>query len=87
MSGPPGNEPSSAWETGVCDRSTPQPLPPFFRRRDFGATETPRKPNYDFERREREKSKAADSARKAQAKADRKGSEQVAPIEADPSDT
>jgi hypothetical protein len=32
----------------------------------------PRKPNYDFERRERDRSKAADSAKKAQAKADKK---------------
>jgi hypothetical protein len=37
----------------------------------------PRKPNYDFERRERERSKAADAAKKAQAKADRKLSEQA----------
>jgi hypothetical protein len=39
----------------------------------------PRKPNYDFERREREKSKAVESAKKAQAKADKKVSEQQAP--------
>jgi hypothetical protein len=32
-----------------------------------------RKPNYGFERRERERSKTADSAKKAQAKADKKG--------------
>ena len=32
----------------------------------------PRKPNYDFERRERERSKAVESAKKAQAKADKK---------------
>ena len=38
-----------------------------------------RKPNYDFERRERERSKAADSARKAQAKADRKATGQGEP--------
>jgi hypothetical protein len=37
-----------------------------------GATDIPRKPSYDFERREREKTKAAESAKKAQAKADRK---------------
>lgn len=36
----------------------------------------PRKTNYDFERRERERSKAADTAKKAQAKADKKASEQ-----------
>jgi hypothetical protein len=40
---------------------------------------TPRKTNYDFERRERERSKAADTAKKAQAKADRKASEQGLP--------
>lgn len=39
----------------------------------------PRKPNYDFERRERERNKAAGSAKKAQAKADRKSSEQELP--------
>lgn len=32
----------------------------------------PRKTNYDFERREREKSKAVEAAKKAQAKADKK---------------
>jgi len=32
----------------------------------------PRKPNYDFERRERERAKAAESAKKAQAKADKR---------------
>lgn len=35
----------------------------------------PRKPNYDFERREREKNKATESAKKAQAKADKRSSE------------
>lgn len=35
----------------------------------------PRKTNYDFERRERERNKAADTAKKAQAKADKKASE------------
>ncbi len=39
----------------------------------------PRKPNYDFERREREKNKAAEAAKKAQAKADRKAAEQATP--------
>lgn len=38
-----------------------------------------RKTNYDFERREREKNKAAGSAKKAQAKADKKASEQETP--------
>jgi hypothetical protein len=37
------------------------------------------KKNFAFERREREKSKAAESAKKAQAKADRKASEQGTP--------
>jgi hypothetical protein len=46
----------------------------------FGVIVTARKPNYDFERREREKSKAADSAKKAQAKADKKASAQGEPI-------
>jgi hypothetical protein len=35
-----------------------------------------RKPNYDFERREREKNKAAESAKKAQAKADKRAAGQ-----------
>jgi hypothetical protein len=39
----------------------------------FGVTATPRKTNYEFERRERERNKAADSARKAEAKAEKKG--------------
>jgi hypothetical protein len=39
----------------------------------------PRKTNYDFERRERERSKAVDSAKKAKAKADKKATEQGAP--------
>lgn len=37
----------------------------------------PRKTNYDFERREREKHKAAEAAKKAQAKADKKASERI----------
>jgi hypothetical protein len=37
----------------------------------------PRKTNYDFERRERERLKAAESVKKAQAKADRKASERA----------
>jgi hypothetical protein len=45
----------------------------------FGATVTARKTNYDFERRERERSKAADSAKKAQAKADKRALEQGTP--------
>jgi hypothetical protein len=39
----------------------------------------PRKPNYDFERREREKNKAAGSAKKAQAKADKRAAEAGTP--------
>ena len=39
-------------------------------------TDTARKTNYDFERRERERNKAADTAKKAQAKADKKASEE-----------
>jgi hypothetical protein len=44
-----------------------------------GATDIPRKPNYDFERRERERTKAAESAKKAQAKADKRAAEQGTP--------
>jgi hypothetical protein len=40
-----------------------------------------RKTNYSFERREREKSKAAESAKKAQAKADKKASERQTPTD------
>ena len=42
------------------------------------STDIPRKPNYDFERREREKAKTADAAKKAQAKADKRAGGQVA---------
>jgi hypothetical protein len=49
-----------------------------------GAIDIPRKPNYDFERRERERTKAAESAKKAQAKADKRAAEQGTP-DADPS--
>lgn len=45
---------------------------------DDGVTDIPRKPNYDFERREREKTKAAESAKKAQAKAEKRGAGQAA---------
>ncbi|MFN6933909.1 MAG: hypothetical protein ACK4NZ_02020 [Tsuneonella sp.] len=38
----------------------------------FWNASMPRKTNYDFERREREKSKAVEAAKKAQAKADKK---------------
>jgi hypothetical protein len=38
-------------------------------------TDIPRKPNYDFERRERERTKATEAAKKAQAKADKRLSE------------
>jgi hypothetical protein len=39
----------------------------------------PRKTNYGFERRERERNKEAESARKAEAKADKKAAERGAP--------
>jgi hypothetical protein len=45
----------------------------------YGVTHTARKTDYGFERRERERSKAADSAKKAQAKADKKASERGTP--------
>ena len=44
-----------------------------------GATDISRKPNYDFERRERERTKAAESAKKALAKAEKRASEQGMP--------
>lgn len=44
-----------------------------------GATDIPRKPNYDFERRERERLKAAETAKKAQAKAEKRAAGQGAP--------
>jgi hypothetical protein len=47
----------------------------------------PRKTNYGFERREREKSKAADKAGKAQAKADRKLAEQEEPKATEPGES
>jgi hypothetical protein len=52
----------------------------------FGATDTPRKTNYDFERREREKSKAADTAAKAKAKADKRASGLATPNADDTTD-
>ena len=53
------------------DVLTPEPV--------FGATDIPRKSNYDFERREREKMKAVETAKKAQAKADKKAAGQGTP--------
>jgi hypothetical protein len=47
--------------------------------RRSGATDIPRKTNYDFERRERERTKAAESVKKAQAKADKRAIEQGTP--------
>ena len=44
-----------------------------------GATDIPNKPNYNFERRERERNKAAESAKKAQAKADKRAAEKGTP--------
>ena len=46
-----------------------------------GATDIPRKPNYDFERREREKNKAAEAAKKAEAKAAKRAAERGTPTE------
>lgn len=46
---------------------------------DSGVIAIPRKTNYDFERREREKAKAAETAKKSQAKADRRAVDQAAP--------
>ena len=43
--------------------------------------------NYSFERQERQRSKAADSAKKAQAKADRKGAKQGPATATDTSDS
>ena len=48
-------------------------------RSSFGVTDIPRKTNYDFERREREKTKAAETAKKAQAKADKRAVDQATP--------
>jgi hypothetical protein len=45
----------------------------------LGARTIARRPNYDFERRERERAKAAESAKKAQAKADKRAAEQATP--------
>jgi hypothetical protein len=67
-------------QRGLIGRAfRPAPTP------NAGATDIPRKPNYDFERRERERTKAADAAKKAQAKADKRAAEQAAPA-TDPSD-
>jgi hypothetical protein len=63
----------------ACGRCASRPAPP-------GAIATPKKPNYDFERREREKNKAAEAAKKAQAKLDRKAAEQQAPQDSNPLD-
>ncbi|WP_375419625.1 hypothetical protein [uncultured Sphingomonas sp.] len=49
------------------------------RHHSSGATDIARKPNYDFERRERERNKAAESAKKAQAKADKRVAEHRTP--------
>lgn len=55
-------------------------------RKDFGVsasisgvTDIAQKTNYSFERRERERNKAAETAKKAQAKADKKAAEQGTP--------
>ncbi len=41
-----------------------------------GENDIARKPNYDFERRERERNKAAEAAKKAQAKAEKRAAGQ-----------
>ena len=51
-----------------------------------GVTDIARKPNYDFERRERERAKAAESAKKSQAKADKRATEQGTPDAVEPGD-
>lgn len=43
-----------------------------------GETDAPRKPSYDFERREREAAKASGFAKKAQVKADKRAEQGVA---------
>jgi len=65
---------------GVSGRRKPDPL-------GFGAIDIARKPNYDFERRERDRIKLAESAKKAQAKSDKRAAEQAsaAPDPSDPS--
>lgn len=50
----------------------------------FGVTDIPRKTNYDFERREREKAKAAEAAKKLQAKANKRAVEQDTPDPVEP---
>lgn len=45
-----------------------------------------RRPNYDFERRERERTKAAEAAKKAQAKEDKRAAGQGTPEPDGPSD-
>lgn len=54
--------------------------------RGSGAVVIAKKPNYDFERRERERNKAAEAAKKAQAKADKRAAEQGAANADDPGD-
>ena len=57
--------------TGEAESAQPNPV--------AGVTSMARKPNYDFERREREKNKAEEAAKKAQAKADKKAAAQATP--------
>lgn len=56
-----------------------RPGSPPGRNTNGGATDIARKPNYDFERRERERNKAAEAAKKAAAKAEKRAAEQAAP--------
>jgi hypothetical protein len=67
---------SRDWPFGVAGDGRARYSPKAF---SCGATDIPRKPNYDFERREREKNKAAEAAKKAQAKADKKAAQQGTP--------
>ena len=62
-------------ETGICLRLIPA----------HGATDIPRKTNYDFERRERERVKAEEAVKKAQAKAEKKAAQQGT-LDPEPSD-
>lgn len=51
-----------------------------------GDNDIARKPNYDFERRERERNKAAETAKKAQAKAEKRAAGQGTADAAEPAD-
>ena len=63
--------------TDQCSRNSRDPVERLARAgiANFGVTDIPRKTNYDFERREREKAKAAEAAKKLQAKAEKRAVE------------